>query len=358
MYAKLKSIVAIVRTGRKAGVYRPPTPVGHAEIVEPRVLEELAGATFQELNRKGNSARHLRPASSEPIAMRKPLRGDRAVTELQRRTGLGQDEVALAILRLKSATEPGSFPKPSVESNRSLASTILRFGAIFGAVALVSAIIAGVLLRPSTRQATDKAVSVPVAAPPLSVVRNEDLPQAEAAAPPSVPNRDGKTDEPTSQAEVTPAATEPPSPPSQSSQPLQVASAPTEAAPVSEAQSPPVQGDSAARHLDAGEISTLFDRGRHLDAEEIATLVNRGTDYLKTGDVASARLLLRRAAEAGSASAALTLGTTFDPLVIQQLGAFGVVPDVAQARQWYEKAAELGSEAASQRLAKLAHTGQ
>ena len=119
-----------------------------------------------------------------------------------------------------------------------------------------------------------------------------------------------------------------------------------------------MQGDSAARDLDAGEIATLFDRGRHLDAEEIATLVNRGTDYLKTGDVASARLLLRRAAEAGSASAALTLGTTFDPLVIQQLGAFGVVPDVAQARQWYEKAAELGSEAASQRLAKLAHTGQ
>ena len=27
-------------------------------------------------------------------------------------------------------------------------------------------------------------------------------------------------------------------------------------------------------------------------------------------------------------------------------------------RQWYEKAAALGSEAASQRLAKLAHSGQ
>ena len=297
------------------------------------------------------------------------------MTELQRRTGLGQDEVALAILRLKSATEPGSFPKPSVESNRSLASTILRFGAIFGAVALVSAIIAGVILRPSTRQAAEP---VPVAAPSISVARNDGLPQAEAAAPPSVPNRDGKTDEPTSQAEVTPAATEPPSPPSQplqvasaptgqvASAPTgqvaiapteQVASAPTEATPV-EALSPPVQGNGAARHLDAGEIATLFDRGRHIDAEEIATLVSRGTDYLKAGDIASARLLLRRAAEAGSASAALTLGTTFDPLVIQQLGAFGVVPDVAQARQWYEKAEQLGSEAASQRLAKLAHTGQ
>jgi hypothetical protein len=97
---------------------------------------------------------------------------------------------------------------------------------------------------------------------------------------------------------------------------------------------------------------------RQLDAEEIATLINRGRDSLKSGDLVSARLLLRRAAEAGSASAALMLGTTFDPLVIRQLGAIGVVPDVAQARQWYEMAVELGSDAASQRLAKLAQTGQ
>ena len=52
------------------------------------------------------------------------------------------------------------------------------------------------------------------------------------------------------------------------------------------------------------------------------------------------------------------LGTTFDPLYIRELGAIGVVPDVAQARQWYEKAAALGSETASQRLAKLAQTGR
>ena len=126
-------------------------------------------------------------------------------------------------------------------------------------------------------------------------------------------------------------------------QPSQVASVRTGSPPVSEPQSLSAQGGSAARHL---------------DAEEIAVLISRGTDSLKSGDLVSARLLLRRAAEAGSASAALTLGTTFDPLVIQQLGAVGVVPDVAQARQWYEKAAELGSDAASQRLEKLPHTGQ
>jgi TPR repeat protein len=122
-----------------------------------------------------------------------------------------------------------------------------------------------------------------------------------------------------------------------------VASAPTGAAPISGPQSPPAQVGGTAIGL---------------DAKEIATLVNRGTDSLKSGDVSSARLLLRRAAEAGSASAALMLGSTFDPLFIQQLGTIGVVPDVAQARKWYEQAVALGSEAASQRIANLAHTGQ
>jgi TPR repeat protein len=114
-------------------------------------------------------------------------------------------------------------------------------------------------------------------------------------------------------------------------------------APVFGPQSPRVQEGNTARHL---------------NAEEIAALINRGTDSLKRGDLVAARLLLRRAAEAGSANAALMLGTTFDPLVIQQLGAIGVVPDVAQARQWYEKAVELGSDTASERLAKLPQSGQ
>ena len=171
----------------------------------------------------------------------------------------------------------------------------------------------------------------------ISVSPNKDPSQAEAAAPTSVPNRLTKTNEPAPLAEPTSAATVPPS------QPSQVASVQSGAAPISGPQLTPAQVGGTATHL---------------DAEEIATLVNRGTDYIKSGDLASARLLLRRAAEAGSASAALMLGTTYDPLSIQQLGAIGVVPDVAQARQWYEKAAALGSEAASQRLAKLAHSGQ
>ena len=83
-------------------------------------------------------------------------------------------------------------------------------------------------------------------------------------------------------------------------------------------------------------------------------LVKRGKDFLVDGDLASARLLLKRAAEDGSAEGALALGASFDPLVIKRLGAIGVVADIAQARAWYQKAAQLGSPDASQQLAKLA----
>jgi hypothetical protein len=90
------------------------------------------------------------------------------------------------------------------------------------------------------------------------------------------------------------------------------------------------------------------------DSEEIATLIKRGKDLLDNGDLSAARLLFRRAAEAGSAEGALMLGSTFDPVVLQRLGAIGARPDLVKARQWYQRAAELGSSAASQQLAGLA----
>jgi len=97
---------------------------------------------------------------------------------------------------------------------------------------------------------------------------------------------------------------------------------------------------------------------KQLGPEEIATLIKRGEDFLKYGDVASARLSLRRAASAGNAQAALGLGATFDPAFLSQRGILGFAPDVAQARAWYEKAAELGSSDAARRLEQLMRRAQ
>lgn len=95
-----------------------------------------------------------------------------------------------------------------------------------------------------------------------------------------------------------------------------------------------------------------------LGAGEITMLLNRGKAALTDGDISSARLLLRRAAEAGSAEAALALGSTFDPAVIARLGALGVQADAAKAREWYRKAAALGSNAAAELLAQPARADQ
>lgn len=95
-----------------------------------------------------------------------------------------------------------------------------------------------------------------------------------------------------------------------------------------------------------------------LNADEIAMLIKRGKAFMADGDVVAARLLLQRAAEAGSADAALALGASFDPLIIKQAGAIGVQTDAAEARRWYQQAAALGSDAASKQLAKLASAGQ
>jgi TPR repeat protein len=95
-----------------------------------------------------------------------------------------------------------------------------------------------------------------------------------------------------------------------------------------------------------------------VDAEQVTMLINRGMEYLKSGDFPSARLLLKRAAEAGSPGAALMLGATFDPLFLPRLSTNGIEPDLAQARRWYEKALELGADGASQRLAELGRVGK
>jgi hypothetical protein len=92
---------------------------------------------------------------------------------------------------------------------------------------------------------------------------------------------------------------------------------------------------------------------RRLDPGEQNALVARGNALVATGDLAGARLLYRRAAEAGNARAALTLAETYDPVVLENLGESGLAPNVTMARAWYKKANELGSTEALARLERL-----
>jgi TPR repeat protein len=92
-----------------------------------------------------------------------------------------------------------------------------------------------------------------------------------------------------------------------------------------------------------------------LDRDEINAMLGRARSFLSTGDVAAARVVLRRAAASDDPQAALALGGTYDPSVLKKLGIFSLA-DPAQAREWYRKAAALGSADASLRLEQLVQT--
>jgi hypothetical protein len=92
---------------------------------------------------------------------------------------------------------------------------------------------------------------------------------------------------------------------------------------------------------------------RRLDADELAALLKRAKSLLAIGDIAPARLLLERAADAQEAGAALLLARTYDPAVLGTPDARSITPDPATARGWYQKAARLGSRDAQQRLDQM-----
>jgi hypothetical protein len=116
--------------------------------------------------------------------------------------------------------------------------------------------------------------------------------------------------------------------------------------PPAAAAAEPTTPEDAVRHL------------HHLDPDVIASLLKRADALIASGDVAAARLVLLRAADAGDARAAMTLAGTYDPAVLEKLDVHGVVPNVAMARSWYEKAKKLGSAEAPQRLEMLASKRQ
>ena len=65
---------------------------------------------------------------------------------------------------------------------------------------------------------------------------------------------------------------------------------------------------------------------------------------MQAGDIAAARALFGRAAQAGSNDAMLAMGATYDP---------AVVGNVSEARRWYQQAASMGNVRASMLLRRL-----
>jgi hypothetical protein len=278
-----------------------------------------------------DEALHYAPPWAREQGQREPLRPAAALVRSppsRWRIGVADDafsgDRAMVKLQRQLALDPDAVPEPPVDDIQSLWPMALRLCAVAGVAAAVAWL---VISLPGTRLLHHDAVHADVQVPPpVADTPKQDPLRTPAAA--GLLLQHGLTEANASPAPA-PAAEAMPAPAPQ----------PTIAPP----------GNDAA----AAPPATLS-----LAADEIAMLLKRGKDAFSTGDLAAARLLLRRAAEAGSAEAALALGATFDPLVIRRLGAIGAAPDPAQARQWYQKAVTLGSPTASQPLAQLEASAQ
>jgi TPR repeat protein len=76
---------------------------------------------------------------------------------------------------------------------------------------------------------------------------------------------------------------------------------------------------------------------------EVADLLARGDSFILIGDIASARVFYKRAADAGDGWAALRMAATFDPGFLSRAGIRGAPSDPTQASSWYRRALDLGA---------------
>jgi hypothetical protein len=90
---------------------------------------------------------------------------------------------------------------------------------------------------------------------------------------------------------------------------------------------------------------------------EAARLVERANALLGQGNIGAARVVLERAAEAGSAQATFRLAETYDPLVLSTWGTYGTRGDATKARELYAKAYDGGIKAAKDRSDALQTAG-
>lgn len=89
------------------------------------------------------------------------------------------------------------------------------------------------------------------------------------------------------------------------------------------------------------------------DRERATMFLTRANSMMAGGDIASARQLYQRAADAGLAEAAIAMGATFDPVELNRLGVQGMKGDPEIARKWYERARALGAQGAEERLRRV-----
>jgi hypothetical protein len=175
---------------------------------------------------------------------------------------------------------------------------------------------------------------LPIAAPAPAA----PLPDTEAVpTPPIAPESSPMVLVPVPEplAETAAVQAEPPAPPAEEpQQPVEVQAAP----PTRIAQAAPTHSPPVAQPMDPALRDSMLRRGQALVA---------------IGDISGARRFLERAAQGGSAAAAMAMAETYDPGSLARLGVIGLPADPAAALSWYRRALALGAAEAAARIATL-----
>jgi len=236
------------------------------------------------------------------------ISGDRAMVEMRHRLTLDPEWIP----------EPPEYVAPG----RDLWMLALQASGALGVAALVAWVVVSVpgatqlgrdvvqLAFPGTLASIESRGAVP----PPGVISPNLASSIALKAPPEPPN-------------PTVAAVEPPVPETREWLDPRQQAAPTSSGGATKIQPSPDQQTPAAEQtapaptrVAPAQRAVLDFVTRHLDSDELASLLRRADDFIKSRDISSARLLLRRAAEAGDVRATITLAGTFDPNVLKTLG--------------------------------------
>ena len=202
------------------------------------------------------------------------------------------------------------------------------------------------------------AETAPPADPPAAPASAETTPPADPTAAPASAETAPPAD-PT----AAPASAETAPPADPTAAPASAETAPPAdptAAPASAETAPPADPTATPTSAETGphgvRAAVTADKARAptpLPTEQITALLARGDAFVRTRDIASARLLYERAADAGNGRAALRMGESFDPAFLDSIGISRMLGDRQLALSWYRRACDLGDAEAVQLLQKV-----
>jgi hypothetical protein len=90
-------------------------------------------------------------------------------------------------------------------------------------------------------------------------------------------------------------------------------------------------------------IQSFLPTEKDIEGSRAGLIERVRTVKFAAGDIEAARAALSRLVEGGNAWAAVDLGSTYDPIILDALGVRNFPADVAKARTWYQMAQQMGS---------------